>query len=103
MNKKYIPIQNMLFQFIDFVRTNKITLEGNTLVWELILKLLHLGEKFNEAINVQGINFGGYAISKSQKRQALAQSLINVLNLLYNDCVKYNRMDDIKNFKSSES
>ena len=102
MNKKYLPTQNMLFQFNDFVTANKAELETNPLLWELIQKILAKGIEFNQAIGVQSINYGGYTITKKQKKDSLADALINILNLLYNDCLKNNKMDDIKNFKSTE-
>jgi len=102
MNKKYLPTQNMLFQFNDFVTANKAVLETNPLLWELIQKMLAKGIEFNEAIGIQSTNYGGYTITKKQKKDALADALINILNLLYNDCLKNNQMDNIKNFKSTE-
>lgn len=102
MNKKYLPTQNMLFQFNDFVTANKAELETNPLLWELIQKILAKGIEFNEAIGVQSINYGGYTITKNQKKDSLADALINILNLLYNDCLKNNKMDDVNNFKSTE-
>ncbi|MCZ4694615.1 carboxypeptidase regulatory-like domain-containing protein [Ancylomarina euxinus] len=102
MNKKYLPTQNMLFQFNDFVTANREKLESNPLLWALIQKILAKGIEFNEAIAVQSINYGGYAIAKRQKKENLADSLINILNLFYNDCLQNNKMDDIENFKSTE-
>ncbi len=102
MNKKYLPTQNMLFQFNDFVTANKAELETNPILWELIQKMLAKGIEFNEAIGIQSMNYGGYAITKNQKKVSLADASINILNLLYNDCLKNNQMDNIKNFKSTE-
>jgi len=102
MNKKYLATQNMLFQFNDFITAHKAELESKPVIWELIQLILTKSIEFNEAIGVQSINYGGYTISKNQKKAMLAICLIQIINLLYNDCLKNNKMDDIENFKSTE-
>ena len=92
----------MLFQFIDFVTANRAVLESNLLLWKLIEKLMLLGDEFNDSIRIQGINHKGLSISKKQKKAALSRSLIDILNLLYNNCLMNNQMDAIGNFKSTE-
>jgi len=103
MNKKFLPTQKMLFQFNDFVSVYRAKLEAIPFLWEVISLMLTWGVSFNVAIRVQSADYGGYALTKKQKKVKLAHSLITVLNLLYNACLKTNQIDDIKNFRSTLS
>jgi len=101
MNKKNVPIQNMMYQINDFVDVNKTKLEVIPLVWTTITSLLQLGDQFNAAIRQQAIDIGGYTLTKKESKENLAGSLIKVLNLIYNNCLQKNDLDDINNYKST--
>lgn len=101
MNKKNVPIQNMMYQINDFVDVNKTKLEVIPLVWTTITSLLQLGDKFNAAIRQQAIDIGGYTLTKKESKENLASSLIKVLNLIYNDCLQKNDLIDMNNYKST--
>ena len=101
MNKKNVPIQNMMYQINDFVDVNKTKLEVIPLVWTTITSLLQLGDQFNAAIRQQAIDIGGYTLTKKESKENLAGSLIKVLNLIYNDCLQKNDLIDMNNYKST--
>ena len=101
MNKKNVPIQNMMYQINDFVDVNKTKLEVIPLVWTTITSLLQLGDQFNAAIRQQAIDIGGYTLTKKESKENLASSLIKVLNLIYNDCLQKNDLIDMNNYKST--
>jgi len=101
MNKKNVPIQNMMYQINDFVDVNKTKLELIPLVWTTITSLLQKGDQFNAAIRQQAIDIGGYTLTKKESKENLAGSLIKVLNLIYNNCLQKNDLDDINNYKST--
>lgn len=103
MKKKYLPIQKMLLQFNDFVAANKSILEANPVAWEIITQIQNFGPQLEEAKQQQSYDFTGLAATKKQKKQALSRSLNVVMNLLYNDCLKKEKMDDINNFKGTEN
>lgn len=101
MNKKNVPIQNMMYQINDFVDVNKTKLEVIPLVWTTITSLLQLGDQFNAAIRQQAIDIGGYTLTKKESKENLTGSLIKVLNLIYNDCLQKNDLIDMNNYKST--
>ncbi|RZT96269.1 carboxypeptidase family protein [Ancylomarina subtilis] len=101
MNKKFIPVQKMLYQFNDFVTEFKSKLEAIPLVWTLIGKLLKLGVDLNEAILIQTADNRGYTLAKTQRRENLAHSLISIMNLIYTNCLNKNQLNDIENYKST--
>jgi hypothetical protein len=101
MDKRYIPIQNMMYQFNDYVNVNKAKLEVIPLVWTVTSEFLQLGENFNEALRIQASDIRGYALTKGERKGSLSNSLIMVLNLIYNDCLIKNQLDQINNFKST--
>ncbi len=101
MDKRYTPIQNMMYQFNDYVNVNKAKLEVIPLVWTVTGEFLQLGENFNEALRVQASDICGYTLTKGERKGNLSNSLIRVLNLIYNDCLIKNQLDHIKDFKST--
>jgi len=101
MDKRYIPIQNMMYQFNDYVNVNKAKLEVIPLVWTVTSEFLQLGEDFNEALRIQASDISGYALTKGESKVNVSNSLIKVLNLIYNDCLIKNQLDQINNFKST--
>ncbi len=101
MDKRYTPVQNMMYQFNNYVDLFKAKLEVIPLVWTTISQLLQLDEGFNEALRVQASDIRGYTITKGERKANLSSSLIMVLNLIYNDCLIKNQLDQINNFKST--
>ncbi len=101
MDKRYTPIQHMMYQFNDYVNLFKTKLETIPLVWTVTSEFLQLGEDFSEALRVQASDIGGYTLTKGKKRVNLSNSLIRVLNLIYNDCLIKNQFDQINDFKST--
>lgn len=101
MNKKFIPVQKMMYQFNDFVTEFKTKLEAIPLIWTLVSKLLVLGADLKEAIRIQSTDNAGYTISKMQRRSNLAHSLINIMNLIYTDCLNKNQLNHIYDYKST--
>ena len=101
MDKRYVPIQHMMYQFKDYVDVSKAKLEVVPLVWTTTNELLQLGVDFNDALRVQASDIRGYTLTKGERKVNLANSLIMVLNLIYNDCLVKNKLDQINNYKST--
>jgi len=101
MDKRHIPIQHMMYQFNDYVNVFKSKLEVIPLVWISTSNLLQLGEDFNEALRVQSSDIRGYTLTKAERRTNLSNSLIKVINLIYNHCLIKNQLDQINDYKST--
>ena len=91
----------MMYQFNDYVNVSKTKLEAIPLVWTVTSKFLQLGYDFNEALRVQAADIRGYALTKGESKVNVSNSLIKVLNLIYNDCLIKNKLDKINNYNST--
>ena len=101
MRKKYLNLREMLRRFTDFTEAYQVKLDAIPVVKELITLILNQYLAFETMWAIREKDYKGTTLSKKDKKNAVAEQLGRVNQLIYNYCIKNNELEDLPNFKGS--